>query len=127
MFLALAIMLGHNVFPHHHHETDKELADHHHSDDHNHDHDSPMEGEDLEHLFSVFQHPGNGVSFLTSYEFSAESIGKIIPTDEEVSNSFYSSLYPLLIKQKSPPFRQVFRDFKYFLHTGLRAPPLHIV
>lgn len=129
MILALAIMLGHNIFPHHHHEVDKELAEHHHSDDHNHDtdHESPIEAQDLEHLFSVFQHPGNGVSFLTGYELTEIEAGKTISAAKAISGTFYPSLYPSLIRQKSPPFRPVFRNFQYFLPTGLRAPPLHIV
>ncbi|TXE14096.1 hypothetical protein [Algoriphagus aquimarinus] len=129
MLLALAIMLGHNIFPHHHHEENKELAQHHHSDDHHHDtdHESPSESPDFEHLFSVLQHAGNGVTFLTGNDLSKLEEGKIISSIDGVTFTLFSPISSSIIGEKSPPFRPVFRNFKYFLPTGLRAPPARIV
>lgn len=125
MLLALAIMLGHNVIPHHHHEENKELAEHHHSNNHHHDtdHESPIDAPDLEHLLSVLQHTGNGVTFLTSYDLSEPEFGKIISAIEVGTGNFYSPHPPSIIRQKSSPFPPVFRNFQYLLPTGLRAPP----
>jgi hypothetical protein len=54
LLLAYIILLGHNIIPHHHHETHSDVIVHH---DTHHMHDIDQDEQDLGHLFSHFVHP----------------------------------------------------------------------
>lgn len=121
LFTALALMLGHNVFPHHHHDSVQQESDHHHSHG-NHDHDD-QEDDDLGHLFSGFLHGINGIDFLSSQStgntFSKQPIFLVELLLHPVSFN-----YTLIqVRQNSPPYKYVYYNPFQLLPSGLRAPP----
>lgn len=141
MLVAYAIMLGHDLIPHHHgelkgHSTSDahhhaNLPHHHHEhtsdSEHSHDH-TPGDSEDKEandigHLFSHFFHAADGITY-TSRTFISNSISKqLFSYDAILPNSF-------LIKEIDIPplINKIENDFllpNHFSiqHFGLRAPP----
>lgn len=125
LFTAFAIMLGHNIFPHHHHDSgQQEELDHHHSHG-NHDHDDQEDG-DFGHIFSSFLHGSNGIDFLssqsTNHTYSKQPF--FLAGVLQHPDSFSYSL--VQVRQNSPPYKYIYFDPFQLLPSGLRAPPLSI-
>lgn len=132
MFTALAILLGHNLIPHHHHDFDHSTLEHHrHSEDHHHGNegegDSENEETDFGDLFSNFQHGGNGITFLSSHHINNLILKQLSPSVAVLNEFFIFQNIVELAKQNSPPYKDVHRNSQYPLPTGLRAPPSFIV
>ena len=129
MFLAVAIMLGHNLIGHHHHENDKSAFIHSHGDDHHHHTkgDGEQKDFDLSHILSYLPHDGCDVSFLIGHDIEKPQFQQlhhfvgILPS----SISYYSNLVNK--RQKAPPYSDVHFDPQQYLPCGLRAPPHFII
>lgn len=130
---ALAIMLGHNFIPHHHHDFEHSKVAHHHNDKHHHDNDtennsdSENESDDWSHLFSGIQHGADRLTFLTSHS-STDNLSKQIPqfTAIQVSNFVLNQII-FDVWQNAPPYISDYYNSQKFLPSGLRAPPVFIV
>jgi hypothetical protein len=136
MSVALAIMLGHNIIPHHHHHDEQhhhhdfEHKSHAHHHDHNHQHGSDNDESDnseLPDLLAKIQHGDNGITFLSSQHIAnpvpvvVSSFAAILPV------SFVSQKITERARQNSPPYKHIHQAPHYLLPTGLRAPPTFIV
>lgn len=127
MFTALAILLGHNLIPHHHHDFEHSTLEHHHSDDHHHgdkdDGNSENEESDLGHLFSNFQHGGNGITFLSNHVVTNSLSKQLSPSAAVLTEVFDFQNINEFVRQNAPPHKAVYPNSQYLLPTGLRAPP----
>lgn len=131
MFIALAIMLGHNLIPHQHHDfehyTVEHHDDHHHSKDHHHgdegDGNSENEESDFGHLFSNFPHGESGISFLSNH-FTNILSKQLSPSTATLAEIFVFQNSIEFVRQNSPPYNSQYSDLQYLLPCGLRAPPV---
>ncbi len=141
LLIAYAILLGHDVIPHHHGEINshENADDHHHStiphhhhehttnSSHGHDHSSndgdDKEASNLGHLFSQFFHAADGITF-TSRTFISNTISKQLSSFDVILPTSF-----LIEEIDIPPLiNKIENDFllpNHFLiqHFGLRAPP----
>ncbi len=95
--LAYAILLGHNIIPHHHHENELELTEHH---SRQHQHDGQSIGQEIGHLFSHFLHVDDGLTF------TANHANSLAYSKQQIS---FVAVLPFL-----------------YAHRELRAPPLWV-
>ncbi len=124
LFTALAIMLGHDVVEHQHHEYGEQHLGHHHSDGENLcDDENDSEDFDYEHLFSNFQHGESGIIFISSLNFSNTLLKQLFPVFAELPDSYIFQCFPTIIRQYSPPNKVVYFNSQHYLPSGLRAPP----
>jgi hypothetical protein len=116
LYIALAMMLGHNFIGHHHHFEHSESA-------HHHEHDTKNGLNDWMHLFSHLQHGAGGLTFLIGVSFS-DSFQKQI-SQLAVFQGFNFVFRQKITKAppKVPPYISVYCHSQNFLPTGLRAPP----
>ncbi len=118
--LAYAILLGHNIIPHHHHDHDDHLTEHHDTDHH---HDDDTDTDELNHLFAHFTHVADGFSFLTNHNITNTffkqqlSLVAVLP-DIFSPDGFFTA--PLLDK---PPAEHLVYISPHSHPSGLRAPP----
>ncbi len=126
LYSALAIMLGHNVVPHTHHDDEHNKISHHHNDDH-HNNDTEDEREGWNHIFSNLQHGAEGLTFLTSV-VSADNFSKQIAPFTAPCISYFTFNQEIIeVRQNAPPYIDIYYNSQSFLPSGLRAPPLNIV
>ncbi len=141
LLIAYAILLGHDVIPHHHGELNShQKADkHHHStiphhhhehttnSTHGHDHSS-NDGDDKEasklgHLFSQFFHAADGITFTSKAHISNTVSKQLFSFDAILPNSFLVKeidIPPLIARTKEI----VVISNQFSAHQfGLRAPP----
>lgn len=133
MFIATAIMLGHNFIPHHHHhhhhhDLEHSTFEHHHAHSHQHgDEEGENDESDFGHLFSHFQHGEEGLNFINNHHFNNTFSKQVSLSAAVLSNSFSFHNVVILVRQNSPPDDTVFRSLHHLLPSGLRAPPSFIV
>lgn len=127
LYSALAIMLGHNFIPHHHHNFEHHKESHHHKDGHHHDDDSEDESDDWGHLFSGLHHGAEGLTFLTSHTYTEHLSKQFFQFTAPYTSKYI--LYQVIIeaRQNAPPYIVDYHNSQYFLPSGLRAPPIFIV
>lgn len=124
MTVAYAILLGHNVIPHHHHDHhDHDVPEHNHHDQH---HGDDTNREDLNHLFSHFTHSADGFNFTTSHNISNIFSKQQLSVVAVLPDNFLISKFiipPLLYK---PPAELLIYISPHSLSLGLRGPPAFI-
>lgn len=117
--LAYAILLGHNIIPHHHHDNPKKLSENHETD--HHDHDTDNDG--LSHLLSHLIHSAAGYTFpathnITNTFFKQQfSFVAVLPDNYSLDEFL---IPPLLHK---PPAEHLIYISPHSHPSGLRAPP----
>ncbi len=124
MFTAYAILLGHSVIPHHHHDTDHDLTEQHHQTEHHHDDDA--DSEDLSHLFFHFPHSADGFTCITAHNFNNTFSKRLLSFVVVLPDNFLFHKFiipPLLYK---PPAEHLIYISPHSLSLGLRAPPAFI-
>ena len=127
MFTALAILLGHDVIEHHHHDFAERSVEHgHHSEDHQHEDDGGNEEFGIGHFFSNFQHGENGVTFLTNHDGSNSGSKYFSLLVAVLPEGFVLQHITEFVRQNSPPYKSFYPNSQYLLPTGLRAPPTFI-
>lgn len=118
--LAYAILLGHNIIPHHNHDHDEHLTEHHDTDYHHHDNEDT---DGLSHLFAHFTHAPEGFSFLTNHNitntFSKQQLSLVAVLPDNFSLDEFL-IPPLLDK---PPAEHLIYISPHSHPSGLRAPP----
>lgn len=123
MTVAYAILFGHSILAHHHHENDHDLTEHHHTDNH---HDDDADSEDLNHLFSHFTHLAVGFNFTTSHSttnvFSKQQLSIVVVLPDNFLISKF--IIPALLYK--PPAEHLIYISPHSLSSGLRAPPAFI-
>ena len=127
LFSALAIMLGHNFIPHHHHDFDHNLKVHLHNDGSQHNNDSQDNNIDLVHFFSQLHHDTDGQTYLTTLSSSDHLLKNIshfaaIFTSETILNKVIIGK-----RQKVPPYKNDHHFSQNSIPYGLRAPPVIFV
>lgn len=135
MSIALAIMLGHNVIPHHHHNEqdhhhDFEHKKHAHHHDHSHQHGSgndDNEKSELPDLLAKIQHGDNGITFLSSQHVANPLPIVVASFAAALPVTFFCQKITERARQNSPPYKLIYRSPQYLLPTGLRAPPTFVV
>lgn len=117
--LAYAILLGHNIIPHHHHGHDHDVTEHQQT---NHNH--PDDGDNgMDNPYSQLIHPDDGFTFTTSHNitntFSKQqlSLVAVLPDIILLGETF---IPPLLYKRFA---EQVVYISPHSHPSGLRAPP----
>lgn len=128
LYSAVAILLGHNFIPHHHH-LDQNGVSHHHNDGHSHDNDSDPEDEsdDWTHLFSGIQHRAEGLNISTGHDLS-DNLSKQIPQFTAVNSSNFIVHFGIIeARQNAPPHIVDDDNSHNYLPCGLRAPPFKFV
>ncbi len=123
--LAYAILLGHNIIPHHHHDHDHHATKHHDTDHHDtdHHHDDDADNDGLNHLFAHFTHAADGFSFLTNHNITNTffkqqlSLVAVLPDNFSLDDFL---IPPLLDK---PPAEHLVYISPHSHPSGLRAPP----
>ena len=124
--VAYALLLGHNIIPHHHHdEGDHDLVSHHHADHHaaGHSHDDNDLSKKLGHLFSHFIHPADGyiITFIQGIQDSFSKqltvVAAVLPPDLLIADQDFHSLFD------QPPDADRTYSFSEVCTFGLRAPP----
>lgn len=123
MFTAYAILLGHNIVPHHH-DSDHDLTEHHQTSPHHHDddHKDKWQGD----FFSHFIHSTDGVTFTGSYNISNTLSKQLFSLIAVLPDNFSLDEFlipPLLHK---PPAEHFIYISPHSLSSGLRAPPAFI-
>jgi hypothetical protein len=116
MTAAWAILFGHNIVPHHHHEHEAELTAHHSQ----HEHEENETENEASHFFSHFLHAGNDVTFTTSHStitFSKQVASAVLP---DIYFTCHYDIPPLL---NSPPAEHLIYFSPHSHTAGLRAPP----
>jgi hypothetical protein len=128
MFIAVAVMLGHNIIGHHHHNIEQTQISHHsHSNNDHHQHDNDTENEDWKHIFAGFQHGADGIVCLTS-KTASNNIVKLIPKFNALNvTNFTFKQATIDVRQNAPPFTSDYYNSQNHLPSGLRAPPIFIV
>lgn len=122
IFTAYAILLGHNIIPHHHHTNEHDLAEHHQT---HHNHDGDEESRDLGHLFSHFIHSTDGFIFTGAHSIAFSKLQLLFVAllpDNFSLNEFL--IPPLLHKQ---PAEHLVYISPYSHLSGLRAPPAKFI
>lgn len=122
MFTAYAILLGHNIIPHHHHSTEHELAEHHHT---HHSHDGDEEGKDLSHLFSHFIHSAEGFIFTSSNNITLSKLQLLLVAVLPDNFSLDEFLIPPLLLKQSEEHHVYISPHSH--PSGLRAPPVTFI
>ncbi len=142
LFIALAVLLGHNVITHHHHHHNDfdglETAHHHstyhkHGNDHNgndhsgEDHSGDEHDEEQNfkfcHLFFHYEHGATDIAVLGSFEKDISLSKQPLQLFALLPKSSLIWQYKFLIRQKIPPYKIDFFSHQYFSPTSLRAPP----
>jgi hypothetical protein len=129
MYTALAILLGHNIFPHHHYDFEHSAIDHYHSDDHHHgdgNEDGENEQPDLELLFSTLQHGEYGITFLSSHNLGNTLSKRQFTFFAVLPDSYNFRRFPTFVRQNLLPYKVVYFNSQHYLPSGLRAPPAFI-
>lgn len=126
LYSALAIMLGHNVIPHTHHDDEHNNISHHHNDGH-HNNDTEDEREGWSHIFSSLQHSEEGLTFLTSVGSAENFLKQTAPFTAPCISNFIFNQEILEVRQNAPPYIDDYYNSHNFLPSGLRAPPSNIV
>jgi hypothetical protein len=114
--VAYAILMGHSIIPHHHHDDLQDLKEHHQT---NHHHDENEDNKDLSHIFSHFIHSADGFTLIIKHSNSKV----FIPLVAVLPNNF--SVDEILIPPLLYESRTEFLDclFSIACTFGLRAPP----
>lgn len=122
MAVAYAILLGHSIIPHHHHDSELELTEHHQTDHHYNEGEGSEEGEGLRHILSHFIHSADAFTFVNTLKISSMfySVIAILP----YNFSFDGLLIPPLLYK--PPAEHFIYNSPHSLSSGLRAPPAFI-
>lgn len=123
MFTAYTILLGHNIIPHHHHNTDHDLTEHHQT---SHNHDSEEDSENLSDILSHFIHSSDGFTFTGSHNISNTISKQLLSFVAVLPCNFFLDEFlipPLLHK---PPAEHFIYISPHSLSSGLRAPPAFI-
>ena len=130
MFIASAVMLGHNIIEHHHHDIKHSQISHHshsNNDHHQHDNDKEDENEDWKHIFAGLQHGADGIICLTS-KTASNNIVKLIPKFKVLNVTHFNFKQVIIdVRQSAPPFISDYYNSQNNLPSGLRAPPIFIV
>jgi len=130
MFIAVAIMLGHNIIVHHHHDIKHSQISHHshsNNDHHQHDNDKEDENEDWKHIFAGLQHGADGIICLTS-KTASNNIVKLIPKFKVLNVTHFNFKQVIIdVRQSAPPFISDYYNSQNNLPSGLRAPPIFII
>lgn len=129
LFSALAMMLGHNLIPHDHHDHEVVNFEHHHSDGgHHHDHENDSEDFDFGHLFSHLQHGEKDVAFLSSKNSHTAFSKQLLLFPAVLSDAYnFQHISPFVQHYSQPLYKTVYFNSLYHLYQGLRAPPSFIV
>jgi len=122
MTVAYAILLGHSIIPHHHHDSVHELTEHHQE---HHQHDGEEESNGLSHLFSHFVHSADGFT-TTQNNFNISFLQKQLSVVAVLPNNFYLKTFAFPLLKHKPPTEQLIYISPHFLSSGLRAPPAFI-
>jgi len=130
MFIAVAVMLGHNIIGHHHHDIKHSQISHHshsNNDHHQHDNDKEDENEDWKHIFAGLQHGADGIICLTS-KTASNNIVKLIPKFKVLNVTHFNFKQVIIdVRQSAPPFISDYYNSQNNLPSGLRAPPIFII
>ncbi len=122
LYSALAIMLGHNVIPHTHHDNEHNKISHHHNDG-QHNNDTEDEREGWSHIFLNLQHGAEGLTFLTSVGFADNFSKQITTFTTPCISNFIFNQEVIEVRQNAPPYIDDYYNSHSFLPSGLRAPP----
>ena len=123
LIAACATLLGHSIIPHHHHETEQELAEHFQTNHHN---EGDESSRDFSHNLSHFIHSSDSFTTPTVHNIGNtfykqfRSLAAVLPADFSVDEFLIS---PSLHK---PPAEQFICISPHSLSLGLRAPPAFI-
>ena len=123
MTIAYAILLGHSIIPHHHHDSKHDLIDHQYTD---HDHHNDADSEDLSHLFAHFAHSADGFIFTTAHSITNTFCKQQLSGAALLPDNFHIDKFlipPLLHK---PPAEHLIYISPHSHSKGLRAPPAFI-
>ena len=130
MFIAVAVMLGHNIIGHHHHDIKHSQISHHshsNNDHHQHDNDTEDENEDWKHIFAGLQHGADGIICLNS-KTASNNIVKLIPKFKVLNVTHFNFKQVIIdVRQSAPPFISDYYNSQNNLPSGLRAPPIFII
>lgn len=116
LVVSYTIILSHSIIPHHHHYKDDIFHHHHHGEE--------DESNNLNHLFSHFQHQTDEIVF-THLQKNDYSLFKVnLPIAEVFTVSLnLKELIILPILYESPPIYDAYSSPE-LLTSGLRAPPI---
>ncbi len=119
--IAYALLLGHNIIPHHHHNNEHDLAEHHqtHHQHHGEEHDN-----DLGHMFTHSIHPDDDFTISPNHNIGKLFSIKLISVVAVLSNKFSFEDFdipPLLI---NPYAAQAIYFSPHSLLVALRGPPV---
>jgi hypothetical protein len=137
MAVSYAILLGHSIVPHHHHDPEHKIIghtqDHHHAAGKDHDgshhhgashqHGDNGASEGLGHLFSHFIHPSDGITSSTgqsnTFSFSKQTVTAVVLMPLDIMPDA-CEVPPLF--DRPPAFHRILQ-FSFDGAFGLRAPP----
>jgi hypothetical protein len=123
MFIAYAILLGHDMIPHHHHDNEQELAEHHQTDHHHNDNE---DSEDLSHILSHFIHSSDGFTFTVNHNISNTFTKQLVSLIAIMPDNFYQNRFLTPLFLYKPPAVNYIYVSPHSLSSGLRAPPAFI-
>lgn len=118
--LAYAILLGHNMIPHHHHDSIEELTEHHNSDHHDHDTDDNLLG----HLLSHIIHSADCFTFPANHNITNTFSKQQLSFVAVLPDNFSLDEFPIPPLPDKPPTEHLLYISPHALPSGLRAPPV---
>ena len=118
--IAYALLLGHNIIPHHHHYSEHDLAEHHQT---HHQHQGNEHDNDLGHLFTHSIHPDDDFT-LSSNQYIGKLFSiKLISVVAVLSNKFSFKDFDIPPLLFNPSAEQVIYILPHSLACALRGPP----
>lgn len=125
LFVAYAILLGHNLIPHHHHDHDSTAK--HHSHGHHDNGNDENKSDDLNHILTHFMHSAEGFSFLISHNIPNTLLKQHIPLVAVLPYNFSIDELQVPHLRDKPPAVYLVYISPHFHPSGLRAPPATII
>lgn len=116
--LAYAVLLGHNIIPHHHHDSAQEIAEHHSSQ-----HDLEGENDGLSHMLSHFVHSTDGFTFSPNHNLSSTFSKQKISFVTVLPNNFSFEEFNIPLLLLKQPSEKLIYISPISNSNSLRAPP----
>jgi hypothetical protein len=127
LYIAAAMMLGHNMWAHHHHdEGHQDGAIYSHGGYHHHHHDDDHNDDEHEwyHVFSLMAHSDEGFVYLVGGHSEDDTPdAPNHPIDISTSHELVMEVM-VEVRSNAPPYLSPYMYKDGYYCTGLRAPPV---
>lgn len=128
-FLSLAhtMLLGHSIFPHHHHDTLDLYSNHRHACDHHHGNEHDSNKSHSLDIFSLIQHGHDGIECISCPHLDQPVQKQLFEFESVVTeNKIRYKNFFLTTKNNLPYSTSFYSKISELLPDSLRAPPAQV-